>query len=289
MSPSIKEQLHDGWHQSFDVEGDMIVDRKSAFQHVQIFDNRLVGRVLVLDGIIQLTERDEATYSEMLAHVPICELGTVKRVMIVGGGDGAIAEELLKHQSIAHIDLVDIDGDVVDLCKDLFPNVHKGAFDDPRLSVHVADAFAFLEDEASADRYDLIIADRPDPVGPAAVLFQTRFYELVNRALTPQGVAVFQTGVPLFQGEELADTVRQHAEVFAENGTYLVVTPTYVGGFMALTWGSKSDGVRLGDRTRQDDVAARFADAAIHTDYYTPALHFAAFDLPAFIKRLISA
>lgn len=286
MSSKLAEQLHDGWTQSFDVDGDMLVDQKSAFQHVQIFDNRLVGRVLVLDGIIQLTERDEATYSEMLAHVPVCELGTVKRVMIVGGGDGAIAEELLKHKSIEHIDLVDIDGDVVALCKKLFPNVHKGAFDDPRLTVHVADAFAFLEDEGAADSYDLIIADRPDPVGPAAVLFQTRFYELVKRALTPGGVAVFQTGVPLFQGEELTDTVRQHAEVFAENGTYLVVTPTYMGGFMALTWGSKSEGVRLGDRTRQDDVAARFRDGAIHTDYYTPELHYAAFTLPAFVERL---
>ena len=289
MSPNLSEQLHDGWTQSFDIDGDMIVDRKSAFQHVQIFDNRLMGRVLVLDGIIQLTERDEATYSEMLAHVPVCELGTVKRVMIVGGGDGAIAEELLKHKSIEQIDLVDIDGDVVDLCKDLFPNVHKGAFDDPRLNVHLADAFGFLEDESAAGRYDLIIADRPDPVGPAAVLFETRFYELVKRALTAEGVAVFQTGVPLFQGDELTDTVRQHAEVFAENGTYLVVTPTYMGGFMALTWGSKTAGVRLGDRTRQGEVADRFADAAIPTDYYTPDLHFAAFDLPAFMQRLVDA
>ncbi|MEN8723093.1 MAG: polyamine aminopropyltransferase [Alphaproteobacteria bacterium] len=289
MSPILAETLHDGWTQSFEIDGDMIVDRKSAFQHVQIFDNRLVGRVLVLDGIIQLTERDEATYSEMLSHVPVCELGTVKRVMIVGGGDGAIAEELLKHKSIEQIDLVDIDGDVVDLCKKLLPNVHNGAFDDPRLTVHVADAFAFLEDENAADRYDLIIADRPDPVGPAAVLFETRFYDLVNRALTAQGVAVFQTGVPLFQGQELTDTVRQHAEVFAENGTYLVVTPTYMGGFMALTWASKTAGVRLGDRTRHDEVAARFAQGAIATEYYTPDLHFAAFDLPAFVQRLVDA
>lgn len=288
MNPTIKEQLHDGWNQSFDVDGQMIVDQKSDFQHVQIFDNRLVGRVLVLDGIVQLTERDEATYSEMLSHVPVCELGTVKRVMIVGGGDGAIAEELLKHSTIDHIDLVDIDGDVVSLCKTHFPNVHKGAFDDPRLTVHVADAFAFLEDDSSANSYDLIIADRPDPVGPAAVLFQTRFYDLVNRALTDNGVAVFQTGVPLFQGEELTDTVKQHADVFAENGTYLVVTPTYVGGFMALTWGAKTKGVRLGDVTRQQETADRFKNARITTDYYTPGLHYAAFELPAFVNRLVS-
>lgn len=283
MSVQFVERLHQGWAQSLEVKGELLVDERSEFQHIRIFDNDAVGRVLVLDDIVQLTERDEATYSEMLVHVPAYAMGGLKRVMIVGGGDGAVAEEVLKHSSVEACDLVDIDGRVVELARDFFPAVHKGAFDDDRLTVHIADAFQFLDDPAVAGRYDLIIADRPDPVGPAAVLFETRFYDLVKRALSPGGVAVFQTGVPHMQGGELADTVRQHRESFDRSGVYLTVTPTYIGGFMALSWGSR--GFDLSDPA---PVAQNFAAAPVDTDYYTPAIHTAAFALPRFIERLVA-
>lgn len=285
MSNSFTETLHTGWQQSHAIVGEKIADERTDFQHVEIFDTPLFGRVMALDGIVQITEKDEAAYSEMLAHLPIFELGTVKRAMIVGGGDGAVAEEILKHPEIEAVDLVDIDGRVIELCKTHFGAVHNGVFDDPRLNVYAEDAFEFLQNDDAKGRYDLIIADRPDPVGPAEILFQNNFYALVRNALTQNGVAVFQTGVPLLQPQELADAVKELEAVFDETGTYLTVTPTYVGGFMALTWASK--GAVLGNSTKARDVADRYAVAHVSTQYYSPQIHYAAFALPPFIKRLV--
>ncbi|CAE7197316.1 speE [Symbiodinium microadriaticum] len=276
------EGLHGNWVQSFEVKTPPLIDEQSAFQHIQIFDTEAVGRMLVLDGIVQLTEADEASYSEMLTHLPLFELKDPKRALIVGGGDGAVAEEILKHPVI-EIDLVDIDGRVVELCKDLFPNVHNGAFDDPRFHLHIEDASAFLKRPDTRGRYDLIIADRPDPVGPAEILFAQDFYDNVSAALTDQGVAVFQTGVPFVQGDELVDAIKLLTSSFKQAGTYLTVTPTYFGGHMALTWAS--NGMTLG---RTNDLEKGFRAANIKTDYYTPAVHKAAFALPRFIEELIA-
>ena len=282
MPLTLAEALYEGYSQRWDLDADFIVDEQSDFQRIQIFESPGHGKVLALDGIVQLTERDECTYSEMLSHVPILEHGAVRRVMIVGGGDGAIAEEVLKHAGIEGVDLVDIDGRVIDLCRAHFATVSGPAFRDPRLSVHAVDAVWFLE-EGEAARYDLIIADRPDPVGPAAVLFAARFYELIRRALRPGGVAVFQTGVPFYQAEELTEAMAQMTGVFARTGVYVTVTPTYVGGFMALTWAS--DAMALSGAVA--DLDRRVAAAGIATDYYSAAIHRAAFVLPPFIARLI--
>lgn len=285
MARIVVETLYKHYAQQFEMVGSPIVEERSPFQDILIFDTHTHGRVMVLDGIVQITERDECAYSEMLSHLPILESGAVSKVMIVGGGDGAIAEEVLKHKSISQVDLVDIDGHVIEQCKKHFKAVHKGVFDDKRLHVYAEDAFKFLKDDATEGRYDLIIADRPDPVGPAAVLFADEFYKLVRRALTPHGVACFQNGVPLLQAEELTETAKQIAGVFEASGAFLTVVPTYIGGYMALTWASR--GFRLGDGAKMQTVRDRFKASQIHTDYYTPDIHYAAFSLPPFVKRLI--
>ncbi|MGD9537874.1 MAG: polyamine aminopropyltransferase [Alphaproteobacteria bacterium] len=284
MAESFVETLYKGYAQSFEIKGRPLVDEHSAFQHILIFDTPLNGRVMVLDGNVQITERDECAYSEMLSHVPIMEHGAVERVMIVGGGDGAIAEEVLKHAGVKEVELVDIDGRVIELCKEHFKSVSGKAFADPRLKVHAADAFAFLKEERAAGRYDLIIADRPDPVGPAGVLFAEEFYRLVERALKPKGFAVFQNGVPFFQPDELTDTHRLFARLFRHHGVYLCVVPTYIGGFMALTWFGRD--AALG-ATSPETIAARLGAAGIATDYYGAAIHGAAFALPPWIHRLL--
>lgn len=281
--PEYRETLHTGFEQVLHMAGDPLVDESSAYQHIRIFDSVANGRVLVLDDILQLTDKDEAAYSEMLAHPPILEHGAVRRVLIVGGGDGAVAEEVLKHAAVRHVDLVDIDARVVELCRSYFANVHKGAFDDPRLTFHAADAFRFLA-EADVGRYDLVIADRPDPVGPAASLYARDFYARLEAAMAPGGVAVFQTGAPFFQAEELRETHHLLAEAFPRTGTYLTAVPTYTGGFMALTWASK--GLAMGET--DEAVLRRRADAAgLQTDYYSPAVHRAAFALPPWIARIL--
>lgn len=281
---TVSERLHAGYFQTFDIGG-IVAEERTKFQNLLIFDSLAHGRVLVLDNIIQLTELDEFTYSEMLAHLPIFALGGIKRAMIVGGGDGAVAEEILKHKGVEGVDLVDIDDRVIELSKEHLGAVHRGVFDDPRLSVHAVDAFDFLADEKAAGRYDLIIADRPDPVGPAEVLFGGTFYDRLCNALTDRGVAVFQTGVPIYQGKEFTDTIRLLNKTFPRTGSYFTVTPTYVGGHMALTWASKGTDLE----TCIDDAAlkAAYDSAGVETRYYSPDMHRAAFAMPPFVKALL--
>jgi spermidine synthase len=285
MANSFLEKLHPGFSQTIELEGAPIVQEKSRFQNIQIFDSKRNGRVLVLDDIVQLTTRDECGYSEMLTHVPMFEHGSVKEVMIVGGGDMAIAEEALKHRGVKTVFNVEIDERVVDLSRRHLSEVNAAAFADERLKVQIEDAFVFLADKANSHRFDLIIADRPDPVGPAEVLFGDTFYERVSRALARGGFAVFQNGVPFFQPEELTDTLKQLQRTFRYCGVYLAVVPSYIGGFMALTWVS-NDAV-LGNPAKSASVDAAFAASRLRTDYYTPAIHRAAFALPAWIERLV--
>ncbi len=285
MANTFLEKLHTGFSQTIELDGAPIVQEKSRFQDIKIFDSKSNGRVLVLDDIVQLTTRDECGYSEMLTHLPMIEHGAVKEVMIAGGGDMAIAEEALKHRGVKAVFNVEIDEQVVDLSRRHLSAVNAAAFADPRLKIQIEDAFVFLADKANQHRFDLIIADRPDPVGPAEVLFGDTFYERVKDALAPGGFAVFQNGVPFFQPEELTDTLKQMQRTFRYCGVYLAVVPTYIGGFMALTWVS-NDAV-LGDPAKWGSLEASFAAARIRTDYYTPAVHRAAFALPAWIERLV--
>ena len=285
MAKTFTEKLHKGYAQSMRLAGKPIAEEKSQFQRINIFDSERNGRVLTLDDIVQLTTRDECAYSEMLTHLPMLEHGKVKRVMIVGGGDIAIAEEALKHKSVAAVDLAEIDPRVVALSKKHLAKVNAAAFRDKRLKIRIEDAFAFLGHKNARGKYDLIIADRPDPVGPAKILFADRFYRRVSQALAPGGFAVFQNGVPFYQPEELTDTLKQMRRTFKHAGVYLTVVPTYVGGFMALTW--VSNDARLGQPAKVKTARTRFKAAKIATDYYTPDIHMAAFALPAWIERLV--
>lgn len=287
MANSFLEKLHPGFSQMIELSGAPIVEEKSQFQSIRIFDSARNGRVLVLDDIVQLTTRDECGYSEMLTHVPMLEHGNVREIMIAGGGDMAIAEEALKHSGVQTVFNIEIDERVVDLSRRHLAEVNAPAFADARLRVQIEDAFVFLADKANQKRFDLIIADRPDPVGPAEVLFGDNFYRRVSDALAPGGFAVFQNGVPFFQPEELTDTLAQMQRTFRYCGVYLAVVPSYIGGFMALTWVSNEK--VLGNPANWTGLETAFAAARLKTDYYTPAIHRAAFALPAWMERLVRA
>jgi len=282
---SVKERLHKGYAQSMELSGKPLADERSRFQRIKIFDTVANGRVMTLDDIVQITTRDESAYAEMLTHLPMLEHGKVRRVMIVGGGDLSIADEALKHKGVREVVLVDIDGRVVELCREHFGAINARAFKDKRLKIEIADAFEYLGRADSRERFDLIVADRPDPVGPGKALFGETFYDRVKEALAKGGFATFQTGVPFYQPWEITEALRELREFFPQSGLYLTVVPTYIGGFMALSWAGK--GARLGTPAGIKRAAAAFTRSKLKTDYYNPEIHAACFALPEWIKRLV--
>jgi spermidine synthase len=279
------ERLHKGYAQQMEITK-VLADEKSQFQHIKIFDTVANGRVMTLDDIVQITDRDESAYADMLTHLPMLEHGKVERVMIVGGGDLSIADEALKHKNVKEVVLVDIDGRVIDLCKKLFGDINAKAFKDKRMKVVVADAFEYLGRKESKNRFDLIIADRPDPVGPGKALFGETFYDRVKGALKKGGYATFQTGVPFYQPWEITEALQELARFFPRSGLYLSVVPTYIGGFMALSWASKG-GKPLGKADGIKRAAKAYKKSRLKCDYYNPDIHAAAFALPNWIAKLV--
>ena len=285
MPKAFKERLHKGYAQSLELSGKPLVDEKSRYQRIKIFDTVANGRVMTLDDIVQITTRDESAYAEMLTHLPLLEHGRGERVMIVGGGDLSIADEALKHKGVKEVVLVDIDERVIALCRKHFGEINARAFKDRRLKIEVADAFEYLGRPQSKNRFDLIVADRPDPVGPGKALFGETFYDRVRAALKPGGYATFQTGVPFYQPWEITEALEELAAFFPQSGLYLTVVPTYIGGYMALSWAAK--GKRLGTPAGIARARRAFAKAKLKTDYYNPDVHQAAFALPEWIRRLV--
>src|SRR6201994_3250902 len=232
------ERLHQGYAQSMEIT-EVLADERSKFQHIRIFDTVANGRGMTLDDIVQITSRDESAYADMLTDLPMLEHGKVERVMIVGGGDLSIADEALKHKGVKEVVLVDIDGRVIELSKEHLPEINAKAFKDKPLKLEVADAFEYLGRKESKNRFDLIVADRPDPVGPGKALFGETFYDRIKGALKKGGYATFQTGVPFYQPWEITEALEELARFFPRSGLYLTVVPTYIGGYMALSWATK--------------------------------------------------
>ena len=238
----------------------------------------------MLDGVTQLTTSDEYVYHEMLSHVPVLAHGSVRDVLIVGGGDGGLIEELFKHRTIEHVTMAELDAGVIELSRTHLPELSRGAFDDPRLEIVLGDGKDFVA--GTAGRYDLIVVDSTDPIGPGEALFTESFYADCARILRPGGILVTQNGVPFFQGPELARTMAAFSALFAEATCYLGVVPTYVGGFMAFGWGTDDASLR---RVPLATLEARFAAAGIDTRYYTPEVHLASFALPRFILEIVAS
>lgn len=275
------ETLHRDYRQCLRADR-VLYDSETEHQRLRVIENATFGRVLTLDGVVQTTEGDEFIYHEMLAHVPILAHGAVRRVLIVGGGDGGMAREVLRHASVEHVTMVEIDAGVVEFSKTHLPSLSDGAFGDRRLNLVIADGAAFMRD--SDLHFDVIISDSTDPVGPGEVLFTDTFYGHAKRRLAKGGILVTQNGVPFLQGGELAATMRAFRTLFADATCYLATVPSYAGGPMAFGWGT--DGA-----ARVNDLAtleARFAEAGLVTRYYTPEVHKAAFALPGYVKSLIA-
>jgi spermidine synthase len=282
----IPETLFDelGFRMTYKVER-VLYEMQTEHQHLILFEHQHFGKMLMLDGATQVTTRDEFIYHEMMTHVPIIAHGRVKEVLIVGGGDCGIAEEVLKHKSIKRVTQVEIDASVVEFSKEHFPEFTGPVLRNKRFDLVIADGMKYV---AETDRrFDVIIVDSTDPQGPGAVLFTYEFYKACKRCLAKGGILVTQNGVPFMQSDELTTTVGHFRKLFADANCYVAAIPTYIGGHMAM--GFATDNKRLRE-TPLKTITERYRKAGrFSTKYWTPEVHKAAFALPRFIADLVAS
>ena len=276
------ELLYGGWQQRFRLRAD-VVRHRSEFQDIHIFDSTDHGRVMLLDGAVQVTEADEFVYQEMIVHVPLLAHGAARNVLIIGAGDGGVLRRVLQHRTVERAVMVEIDSAVIRLARLHMPALGGDAWEDRRAEVCVADGVRYVA-EAPADAFDVIIVDSTDPAGPGQALFSDAFYADCARILGPGGVIVNQSGVPFMQADELRSTSLRRARHFPEVTAYVVAVPTYVGGLMTLGLAGHTQGAR--------DVAtaakrAKAAGVLGRTRFWSPDVHAASFALPPYIAELL--
>jgi spermidine synthase len=278
----LNETLYPAWGQRFRIVREL-ARAQSDFQDIVIFESETHGRVMVLDGIIQITEGDEFVYQEMLAHVPLIAHGAAKRVLIIGAGDGGVLRRVLEHRGVERAVMCEIDGEVIRLAKEFLPRIAGDAWTNPRGEVIVGDGIDYVRRAPDAS-FDVIIVDSTDPIGVGEVLFTDEFYRNSARILTERGIIVNQCGVPFMQADELRDTSLRRRQFFPHVGAYIAAVPTYVGGYMTLGWASKQPGIA---HVEVATIRARAQAGGIlgTTRYWTPEVHAAAFHLPPYIAE----
>ena len=276
----LHETLYPDFRQSLRID-EVLFEGRTTFQDAVIFSNDRFGRVLALDGVVQTTEADEFCYHEMITHVPIIAHGNAKRVLIIGGGDGGVLREVLKHP-VEQAVMIELDETVVNICREFMPSLSAGAFDNPRGNVRFMDGIEFVAE--TNEIFDIIIVDSTDPIGPGDVLFTQNFYADCARCLTDQGILVTQSGVTFMQDEEAAQTYQRMKPIFTDASLYLTQVPSYAAGFMTFGWGCHNSGPR---QTTVDQIKHRVAELDLGARYYTPEIHGASFALPAYIDKLI--
>jgi spermidine synthase len=282
----VNETLYDAWGQRFRVKREL-ARVTSPFQDILVFESETHGRVMMLDGVVQITEADEFAYQEMIAHVPLLAHGDAKDVLIIGAGDGGVLRRVLQHRGVRRAVMVEIDGEVIRLAKQHLPGIGADAWNDPRAQVLVADGIDYVRRAPDA-AFDVVIVDSTDPIGVGEVLFTDEFYAHCARVLGPRGIVVNQCGVPAMQAEELRETSLRRGRAFPDIWAYLAAVPTYVGGFMALGWAAKDAACRA---VPVAQVRARAQAAGIlgATRYWTPEIHAGAFHLPPYIAEHLPA
>lgn len=248
---------------------------QTEFQKLEVVETEEFGNMLFLDGMVMTSQKDEFVYHEMMAHVPLFTHPKPEYVLVVGGGDGGVIREVLKHPSVKKVTLAEIDGKVIEYSKKYLPEI-AGKLDDPRVEVKVGDGFMHIAQ--SENQYDCIMVDSTEPVGPAVNLFTKGFYAGISKALKEDGVFVAQTDNPWFKADLIKNVYHDVKEIFPITRLYTANIPTYPSGLWTFTIGSKKyDPIEVSDD--------RFFD--LDSKYYTKEIHKAAFALPKFVCEII--
>lgn len=268
-----------------DVKLSIRVDRQlysgqSEFQQIDVFESPELGRFLVLDGYVMLTEKDEFIYHEMIVHVPMAVHPNVKKVLLIGAGDGGAVRELVCYPEIEQIDLVEIDEEVIKVSMDYLPKV-SCELRNERVKIHLEDGLKFVR--SKENEYDLIIVDSTDPFGPGEGLFTKEFYGNCYKALKEDGIMVNQHESPFYEADATA-CMRAHkriVESFPISRVYQAHIPTYPSGHWLFGFASKKY------HPVHDMDEERWLARELETKYYTPKLHEGAFCLPAYVEKLL--
>lgn len=254
---------------------DVLFEETSPYQHVMVLDSYDFGPMLVLDGVVQTTSMDGHIYNEMIAHVPMTMHPQPRQVLIIGGGDCGVAREVAKYKDVERIDMVEIDEAVVRACKQYLPAV-SGNLSDPRVRYHYADGVQFVK--GIRERYDVIIVDSSDPVGPAQQLFEMEFYRDLQGALAAGGVMACQSQSPIFHADVMAQSYERIGRLFPHRKLFTAVVPTYPGGLWSFTLGSK--------RELPAPESIRFRKQA---QYVNEAVLRSCFSLPTFVEESLAS
>ncbi|MEJ5172774.1 MAG: polyamine aminopropyltransferase [Hydrogenothermaceae bacterium] len=248
---------------------------QSEFQEILLLDTYEYGKMLVLDGAVQTTERDEFIYHEMLAHPALLAHQNPKRVLVIGGGDGGTVREVLKHSTVEEVHLCEIDKMVIDVSKEYLPTI-SGKLNDSKVTVFVEDGNKFLD--GRKNYYDVILLDLSDPVGPAEALFKRNFYQKVKESLRENGIMAAQTESPFLQEDYFKTAVKEIKAVFKNSQTYLAFIPTYPAGMWSFTLASdNNDFSTLKDKNISN----------LNTRYLSDKILNSLFALPKFVSDII--
>ncbi|KAK6160178.1 hypothetical protein DH2020_003559 [Rehmannia glutinosa] len=305
--------------------GKILFQGKSDYQNVIVFQSATYGKVLVLDGVIQLTERDECAYQEMISHLPLCSIPNRKRcwrnnvismfaydcisvprvreqelllrkigllavsVLVIGGGDGGVLREVSRHASVEKIDICEIDKMVVDVSKEYFPSVAVG-YDDPRVTLHIGDGVVFLK-AVPEGTYDAVIVDSSDPIGPAQELFEKPFFESVAKALRPGGVVCTQAESIWLHMHIIEDIVANCRQIFKGSVNYAWTTvPTYPSGVIGfMLCSTEGPPVNFKNPINPIDADESHIKSKGPLKFYNAEIHSAAFCLPSFARKVIES
>lgn len=264
--------------------GEVLHDVQSPYQRVRILESPKYGKLLTLDDMFMTTENDEFHYHEMIAHPAIFAHGEVKKVLVIGGGDGGTVREVLRHNEVEEVTMVEIDGEVIEACKKHLPSI-ASSFDDERLEVIVGDGIEYVKN-ADKDQYDMIIVDGSDPVGPAEGLFTVEFYTNCHKALNDKGILVAQGESPKFNENAFAELHRTIGGIFGKESAHVALfyVPTYPTGMWSFQFGLKDPEMRLTDV--YEPSIDEFVE--IHNlQYYNAEIHNASLALPNFVKTAL--
>ncbi|AFS77226.1 spermidine synthase SpeE [Gottschalkia acidurici 9a] len=253
---------------------------QSDFQKVDVIDTYDFGKVLTIDGLVMVTEKDEFIYHDMITHVAMSTNPEIKRVLVIGAGDGGTVRELTRYKNIDHIDMVEIDELVVKVSKEFLP-ITASKLDDPRVNLYFEDGIKFVEDKIN--EYDLIIVDSTDPIGPGEGLFTREFYRNCYKALTDKGILINQNESPYYEGnaKEMARAVNKLSEIFPIFEVYQYHMPTYPSGHWLFGFSSKEL------HPINDFDPKKWESLEIKTKYYNTDIHKGAFALPTYVKEMI--